>query len=311
VKEEAPQYLKTIRAILSSNEIINPTPNQVAGFIGGVNSHKTDPNCEPGEHWMEEEDRYSMSSRGRGIESAATDEGEARGVHVKRNGVGAGVEKTMSMSARGMESAATDEGEARGVHVKRKGVGAGVEKSMSMAERGEKSTGVPRSGKNESKISVLYHKDKIYYSRTDPPMLKKMVELQVFNTEKSAKNSIPRLREYAEEEGKFELKPGARGKPRKDFVPYRGACGSGMPSDLKVWLSVGEIPKDGNVTELKLQPKRKRAAASTKRTASTNKSASTKRTASTKKAASDDYSREDECSEEDSSEDEGSEKDDN
>ena len=33
-----------------------------------------------------------------GNNSAATDEGEARGVHVKRNGVGAGVVKTMSMS---------------------------------------------------------------------------------------------------------------------------------------------------------------------------------------------------------------------
>ncbi len=96
----------TIREILNSDEIIIPTPNQVAGF----RSHATDPDCEPGEHWIYDEERYSMSSRGRGMESAATDEGEARGTHVKRNGVGAGVEKTMSMSARGMESAATDEG---------------------------------------------------------------------------------------------------------------------------------------------------------------------------------------------------------
>jgi hypothetical protein len=135
VKEEAPQYLKTIRAILSSDEIINPTPNQVAGFIGGINSHKTDPDCEPGEHWIYDEERYSMPSRNRGLESAATDEGEARGTHVKRNGVGTGVEKTMSMSARALESAATDEGEARGTHVKRNGVGAGVEKTMSMSAR--------------------------------------------------------------------------------------------------------------------------------------------------------------------------------
>ena len=133
VKEEAPQYLKTIRAILSSNEIINPTPNQVAGF----RSHATDPDCEPGEHWMEEEDRYSMSSRGRGLESAATDEGEARGTHMKRNGVGAGVEKTMSMSDRGSlgaeESAAADEREIAGLkysdNLKRD--------RKSMAERGE------------------------------------------------------------------------------------------------------------------------------------------------------------------------------
>jgi hypothetical protein len=103
--------------------------------------------------------------------------------------------------------------------VKRKGEGAGVVKTMSMAERGEASTGKPRTGKKESKISVLYHEDKIYYSHTDPPMLKKMVELQVFNTEKSARNNIPRLRKYAEEEGKIELKPGSMGKPRKDFVP--------------------------------------------------------------------------------------------
>jgi len=100
VKEEAPQYLKMICEILNSDEIINPTPNQVAGFIGGINSHKTDPNCELGEHRMKNEE-MSMSSRGRGLESAATDEGEARGVHVKRNGVGAGVEKTMSMAERG------------------------------------------------------------------------------------------------------------------------------------------------------------------------------------------------------------------
>jgi hypothetical protein len=202
------------------------------------------------------------------------------------------------VTKQGNNSASTDENEARGVHVRMQGEGAGVEKTMSMAERGEMSAGVQRTGKIESKITVLYHGNKIYYSRTDAPMLEKMVELQMFNTEKSAMNNIPRLRKYAEEVGKFKLKPGSIGKPRKDFVPYRGACGSGMPSDLKVWMSVGEIPKDGNVTELKLQPKRKRAA-------------STKRTASTKKAASNNYSSEDEQSEEISSEDECSEEDDN
>jgi len=212
-----------------------------------------------------------------------------------------GVSITTNEQVAGLKSHATDPGYEDGEHRMKNG-----EISMSTLERvtkaGMASTGIPRSGKKESKISVLYHEDKIYYSRTDPPMLKKMVELQVFNTEKSAKNKMPMLKKYAEEEGKFELKPGARGKPRKDLVPYRGACGSGMPSDLKVWLSVGEIPKDGNVTELKLQPKRKRAA-------STKMTASTKRTASTKKAASDDYSSENEWIEEDSSEDESSEDD--
>ena len=260
VKEEAPQYLETIREILNSDEIIIPTPNQVAGFIGGVNSHKTDPNCEPGEHWMEEEDRYSMSSRGRGLESAATDESEARGTHVKRNGVGAGVEKTMSMSDRGSlgaeESAATDDGKARGVHVKKRGEGAGVVKTMSMSERGEASTGVPRTGKKESKILVLYHGDKTYYSRTNHQMVKKMVELHIFNSESMANSKIPKLYDHGKEVGnKFKLKPGAMGGGRK----YGGACGCGMPSDLDVWMSVGEIPKGDNVTELKLQPKRKRA----------------------------------------------------
>jgi hypothetical protein len=132
VKEEAPQYLVSIREILNSDEIIIPTPNQVAGFL----SHATDPDREPGEHWMYDEERYSMSSRGRGMESAATDEGEKRGIHVKRNGVGAGEVLTLSMVERGLESAATDEGEERGIHVKRNGVGAGEVLTMSMSERG-------------------------------------------------------------------------------------------------------------------------------------------------------------------------------
>ena len=110
--------------------------------MAGFRSHATDPDCEPGEHWIYDEGRYSMSDSDRGMEFAATDEGEARGTHVKRKGVGAGVEKTPS-SARGMESAATDEDEKRGTHVKRNGVGAGVEKTPSMSERAEKKTGVP------------------------------------------------------------------------------------------------------------------------------------------------------------------------
>jgi hypothetical protein len=130
---------------------------------------------------------------------------------------------------------------------------------MSMA-RGEKNLGVPRmTGKKASKILVLHHDKKIYYSRTNPPMAEKLVELQVFNTEKSAKSRIPRLYDYGKEAGKFKLKPGAKGRVRKDFVPYRGACGRDMPSDLNVWMSVGEIPTGNNMKELKLQPKRKRA----------------------------------------------------
>ena len=95
------------------------------------------------------------------MESAATDEGEARGTHVKRKGVGAGVVKTMSMSERGMESAATDEGEARGTHVKRKGVGAGVVKTMAMSERGEMAAGKPKTRRNASTLLVLYHDEKL------------------------------------------------------------------------------------------------------------------------------------------------------
>ena len=118
VKEEAPQYLVTIREILNSDEIIIPTPNQVAGF----RSHATDPDCEPGEHWIYDEERYSMSSRGRGMESAATDEREIAGLkysdNLKRD--------RMSMSDRSLKGSATDEGEKRGTHVTRKGEGAGV-----------------------------------------------------------------------------------------------------------------------------------------------------------------------------------------
>jgi hypothetical protein len=201
----------------------------------------------------------TMSMSARAMESAATDEGEKTGTHVKRKGVGAGVEKTMSMSARSLKGSATDEGEKRGVHVKRNGVGAGVEKTMSMTERAEKSAGVPRTGKKASKILVLYHGDKTYYSRTNPPMMKKMVELELFNNDATAKGRIPRLYDYGKEVGKFKLKPGSMGRVKNGLVQYGGACGSGMPSDLDVWMSVGTVPKGNNVTELKLQPKRKRA----------------------------------------------------
>ena len=129
--------------------------------------------------------------------------------------------------------------------------------SVPCKERGERTTGIPRRGGKESKIIVLYLEDMIYYSHTDPPMLEKLVELKVFSSEKAARNNIPRLKEYGQEVGKFQLKPGPKcGKRSEDFVQYKGACGSGMPSDLKVWMSVGEIPEGAK--ELKKQSKRKR-----------------------------------------------------
>ena len=128
------------------------------------------------------------------------------------------------------------------------------DKSRGGKEGGTATLGVPRKGKIESKILVLYHKNenKIYFSRTDPPMLKKMIELQMFNTEKSAMNKITKIKKYGEEVGlgkPFHLKPCYNGKPRKDFMPYGGACGSCMPTDLDVWMSVGKVPQ-GDATEL-------------------------------------------------------------
>ena len=282
--------------LLPADGVSITTSEQVAG----IKSHATDPNCEGGQHRMKngemsmsdidrgrasaatDEDEetgkhlkrngvgagvvktMSMSDRGAlgGKESAATDEDEETGVHLKRNGVGAGVVKTMSMSDRGLESAATDEGEETGAHLKRNGVGAGVVKTMSMSDRGalggEESAGKPKTGGNESKIIVLHLEDETYYSRTDAPMLEKMVELKVFNKVRNAQDNIPRLKEYGQKVGKFQLKPGAKGKQRKNFVKYRGACSRDMPTDLNVWMSVGEIP-EGDATELKKQSKRKRA----------------------------------------------------
>jgi hypothetical protein len=194
------------------------------GTEGGKNSHKTDPNCEVG-------------------------------VHRKQNGEIS--RSTLErVSKAGKESAATIDGEKTGVHWKRQGEDKGKVLTMPMSERGEKSAGVPRTGNKESKILVLYHEDKIYFSRTNPPMLQKMVELELFSSEKSAENSIPRLKKYGQEVEKFQLKPGRRGGKKE--VHYRGACGSKMPADLDVWMSVGTVPKDGNVTELVLQAKRKR-----------------------------------------------------
>jgi hypothetical protein len=45
--------------------------------------------------------------------------------------------------------------------VKRNGVGAGVEKTMSMSERGEMAAGKPKTGHNESTTLVLYHEGMI------------------------------------------------------------------------------------------------------------------------------------------------------
>ena len=237
------------------------------GIKGGINSNATDPNCQPGEHWMEEEDRYSWSTLARvtkaGIASHDTIEGEEDGVHWKRKGVGAGVDLTMPTLERvtkaGTASADTIEGEKRGTHWKRHGKGKGVVKTMSMAERAEETTGIPRKGGIVSTILVPYHEDKIYYSLTNDPMFEKMVGLQVFNSKRNARDNIWRLKDYASE-GKFQLKLATKGGDRrKDFVPYRGACGRDMPTDLNVWLSVGKIPKGDNVTVLKKQSKRKRA----------------------------------------------------
>jgi hypothetical protein len=142
-----------------------------------------------------------------GNNSAATDEGEASGVHVRMQGEGAGEVLTMSMSARGMESAATDEGEASGVHVKRNGVGAGEVLTMSMSDRGslgaeesaaadereisglhfskrkkcdtmscsdrgKKARGKPRHGRKQSHVLILRDKNsgKTCYCVTNAPM---------------------------------------------------------------------------------------------------------------------------------------------
>ena len=98
--------------------------------------------------------------------------------------------------------------------------------------------------------------DWYYYSHTHAPMAEKMVELKLFNSERMANDQFLRLKEYAEElEKPFKLMPATKGKQSKDFVPYRGACGKDMPTDLNFWLSTGKVPKGVNVTELKKQKK--------------------------------------------------------
>jgi len=118
--------------LLPADGVSVSTSEQVAG----IKSHLSDERGVKGLHFSIPLDRYTLPSRERGLESAATDEDEKRGTHLKRNGVGAGVVKTPSMSARGLESAATDEDEKRGAHLKRHGEGAGVVKTPSMSARG-------------------------------------------------------------------------------------------------------------------------------------------------------------------------------
>jgi len=126
--------------LLPADGVSVSTSEQVAG----IKSHLSDERGVKGLHFSIPLDRYTLPSRERGLESAATDEDEKRGTHLKRNGVGAGVVKTPSMSARGLESAATDEDEKRGAHLKRQGEGAGVVKTMSMSARGSASLGSQR-----------------------------------------------------------------------------------------------------------------------------------------------------------------------
>ena len=193
--------------------------------VAGIKSHATDEGCEAGEHWMEKEGRNSLSTLAR-------------------------------VTKAGIASAETIEGEATGVHLKRKGEGKGVVLTMSMAERAKETAGIPRTGGIVSMTMVLHdrNKDKIYYSLTVLPMAEKMKELQVFNTARSAKDNIPRLKKYASELKKpFKLKQAPKGRNTKSD---RGAGGRDMPANLNLWLSVGEVPKGENVTELKAKRKR-------------------------------------------------------
>jgi hypothetical protein len=120
---------------------------------------------------------------------------------------------------------------------------------MSLSERvakgGEATLGVPRTGGKASTTTILYDgtKDHYYYSLTDPPMMKKLVELEVFNSARTAKDNMKRLKDYARE-GKFKLVPAIRGNK------YRGAGSKDMPAQLDLWLSVGKVPKGDNVTKL-------------------------------------------------------------
>jgi hypothetical protein len=167
------------------------------------------------------------------------------------------------MSARGNESAATIEGEARGVHVKRNGEGKGVDMTKSMSKRGEAALGVPKTGGKASTTTVLHdltdeNNVHIYYSVTDKPMAQKLFDLKAFNSASTALDNMFRLKEYASKLGKpFKLVQGsANGKNSS-----KAAAGSKMPLHLNLWLSVGKVPEGENVTQLKPvnQSKRKRA----------------------------------------------------
>jgi hypothetical protein len=117
------------------------------------------------------------------------------------------------------------------------------------AIRGEATLGVPRTGGTASTTMILYDRaiDHYYYSLTDNPMVKKLVELKVFNTARTAKDNMKRLKEYARE-GMFKLVPAIRGGGQKKSG--RGAGGRDMPPHLDLWLSVDKVPKGENVTKL-------------------------------------------------------------
>ena len=234
------------------------TSNQV----GGIKSHATDECCEAGEHWLVKEGRYSFSTLARvtkaGIKSHATDERCEAGEHWLVNEGRYSFSTLARVTKSGIASAETIEGEATGVHLKRKGEGKGVVLTMSMAERAKETAGIPRTGGIVSMTMVLHdrNENEIYYSLTVPPMTEKMKELQVFNTARTAKDNLPRLKKYASELKKpFKLKPASKGG-NKNSKSDRGAGGGDMPANLNLWLSVGEVPKGENVTELKAKRKR-------------------------------------------------------
>jgi len=111
------------------------------GTVGGKNSHATDSDCQPGEHWIYDEERYSMSDSDRGRASHATDPNCEDGEHCMKNG-----EMSMPTLERvtnaGFASADTIDGKETGVHLRVQGVGAGVDLTPSMSARGSESLGI-------------------------------------------------------------------------------------------------------------------------------------------------------------------------
>jgi hypothetical protein len=77
-------------------------------------------------------------------------------------------------------------------------------------------------------------------------MVKKLVELKVFNSTSTANDNKKRLKDYAREK-EFKLVPGKTGRGNKSD---RGAGGRDMPPHLDLWLSVGKVPEGENVTKL-------------------------------------------------------------